>query len=180
LFRKLLHRLGGTSILSFFSLPVKYNYHFCYINCNKNYIINCVEKLFSEGKTIMFANQEQFTIHKSNAYCGPLNNKNLTSNTSNMILTECNDLVTHSYPKNKILPIIIKTLTNHNMINKDLFFNTFPNIHIVDFLSFINNKFGKTENTENNMIKLCKYLNNNQIKFPKISIKNPVARKLLL
>jgi hypothetical protein len=128
----------------------------------------------------MFANQEQFTIHKADTYCSTLNSKNSKSNASNEILNECYDLITYSYPKNKVLPIMIRSLTNHNMINKDLFFTSFPNIHIVDFLSFINNKFGKTETTENNMIKLCKYLNSNQIKFPKISIKNPVARKLLL
>jgi hypothetical protein len=126
----------------------------------------------------MFANQERFIIHKADTFC---NTENQTQNSNkNDILTECNALLTCSYPKNKILPIIIKSLTNFKMINKDLFFNSFPNIHIIDFLSFINNKFGKKETTEHNMIKLCKHINSKKIQFPKISIKNPVARKLLL
>ena len=126
----------------------------------------------------MFANQETFKIHKADTFCKSEDQKSYSDN--NDILTECNALLTCSYPKNKVLPIIIKSLTNFKMINKDLFFTSFPNIHIVDFLSFINNKFGKKETTEQNMIKLCKYINSKKIQFPKISIKNPVARKLLL
>jgi hypothetical protein len=176
--KKLLPRLGGTNVLDFFLEPPRFNYHFCYINCNKNYIINYVEKLFSEKKAIMFANQEKYIIHSVDQPCEKINNSNSTE--TSKIFDECKIFLTHSYPKNKILPLVVKILTNNNLLNNDLFFNFFSNIHLADFLSFLNNKFGKKETTELNMIKLCKYLNHNALKFPKIAIKNPVAQKYLL
>jgi Ovarian carcinoma immunoreactive antigen (OCIA) len=178
-FRKLFPRLGGPKALSFFLEPLKYNFHFCYINCNKNYMINYVEKIFSEKKAIMFANQEIFVIHNANETCENKTENQISNNNSN-ILNECNAFLTCSYPKNKILPLIIKILINNNLINEDLFFISFPKIHIADFLSFINNKFGKKETCDNNMLKLCKFLRGKSIQFPKIALKNPLASKLLL
>jgi hypothetical protein len=170
-------RLGGQEALSFFSKPLKYNFHFCYINCNKNYMINYAEQLFSENKAIMFANQEIFVIHNANETC---ENKNSNqSSDDNSILNECKAFLTCSYPKNKVLPLIIKILINNNLINEDLFFTLYPNIHIADFLSFINNKFGKKDTYDPSMLKLCKFLNGQSIRFPKIALKNPEAQKLL-
>jgi hypothetical protein len=169
-------RLGGQPALNFFSNPVKYNFHFCYINCNKNYMINYAEKLFTENKAIMFANQEIFVIHNADETCNKLKTD---KNADNSIFTECQSFLTRSYPKNKVLPLILKILTKNNLINEDLFFTMFPNIHIADFLSFINNKFGKNNSYDPSMFKLCKYLNAQAIRLPKIAIKNPAAQKLI-
>jgi hypothetical protein len=73
--------------------------------------------------------------------------------------------------------MVFKILQPLNLIDNNLFFTSFPNIHVADFCSFINNKFEKNGGTDQKFIKLCKFLRSNQIKFPKIAIKNPVAQK---
>lgn len=175
-FRKIQLRLGGPVVLDFYQEPVRYNFHFCYINCNKNYIINCVEHLFSNKPVTMFANQEKYIIHKLEQNC---KTENLSDITSNNIVKECQDFLNHTYPKNKILPLVIKIITNHDLLDENLFFISFPQIHLADFCSHINNKFDKKERLNPHMQKLCKFLHTNKIKFPKIAIKNPLAVKLL-
>lgn len=168
--RKLQARLGGSKVLDFYQEPPKFNFNFCYINCNKNYLINCVENLFLEKKCTMFAVNETYIIHPSKTFCQE--ESNISS-----VETQLNEYLTMSYPKNKHLPIVFKILIDKSVVSKDLFFTNFPNIHVADFCSFINNRFGKKETTIPDLIKLCKYLKKKSIKLPKTCIKNPTAQK---
>ena len=93
---------------------------------------------------------------------------------------ELDDYVTQMYPKNKHLKYICKMLTAHHLINDQLFFVPFPNVHIADFCSFLNNRFNnKSSKPNSTMIKLCRYLQQLHLKMPKVAIKNPLAQKYL-
>lgn len=161
-------------MLSFYQEPVKYNYHFCYINCNRNYLINCVENLFKDKTVTMFANQEKYIIHSAQQPCE--SQKSPDSN----VKAECYTFINDTYPKNKLLPVVVKILTNHSLLDENLFFIPFPRIHLADFCSYINNKFDKNSKPDPLMFKLCKYLQNQKIKLPKIAVKNPAAHKYLI
>ena len=175
LFRKLFPRLGGPEYLSFYQEPLKQNFDFCYINCNKNYMINYVNHLFQNKTAIMFSAKEKYLIHKNNKSCDTSH-----STSANKESTEHHDVidfVKSLYPKQKFLPLVFQSLSS--LIDKNMFFINFPNVHVADFCTFINNKFGKVESTDLRFIKLCKFLQNQNIKCAKISIKNPVAQKYL-
>lgn len=174
--RKIANRLGGQAFVEFYQEPVKQAFHFCYINCNKNYMINCVEQLFLGKQATMFLNNERFVIHKINKYCTALQNTTTPPEPEQDI----HAFITTTFPKHKFLPLVVTQLNQHQLVNKStMVFQPFPNIHIADFCSFINNTFGKLEKTESKFIKLCKYLQSKGLLFPKISIKNPVAQKYL-
>lgn len=178
IYRKLQSRLGGPDALLFYQEPSRYNFHFCYINCNKNYLINYVNRLFLGKRATMFANQQKFVIHKLSDPCdSKSNDPNVSS--SNRIKSQINEFLLTRYPKNKNLDIIFNIMIKHDLINEDLFFVPMPALHVADFCSFVNNRFDKPETTKKDMIKFCKYLNSKSIKFPKITVKNPVAQKLL-
>jgi hypothetical protein len=174
LIKKLQLRLGG-NVLDFFNDIEKYNFHFCYINCNKNYIINCIDQLFVNKKTTMFANRQKYIIHNENHVCQvePINAD------VNQIENEINLYLQTAYPRNKHLPFLFKIMLAKNLLNSDLFFVNFPNIHVADFCAFINNRFDKKIDKKNDLFKLCQYLQKHHIKFPKIAIKNPLAQKYL-
>lgn len=174
--RKIAPRLGGKAFVDFYQEPVKQNFHFCYINCNKNYIINCVEHLFKGNRTTMFFGNDRFVIHKVDKFCTALQNQPETIDSGKDSIL---DFITTTYPKQKYLPLLFKQLIKKEFINNDLYFEQHPNIHIADFCTFINNKFGKPEKTDPKFLKLCKYLQAQHVKLPKISIKNPVAQKYL-
>jgi hypothetical protein len=168
--------LGGKEVLDFYQEPQKQNFHFCYINANKNYLINKVDCLLKGKKTIMFINNEKFYIHKVNEFCAPaaasladnpIENDNVVTFVKNM------------YPKQKYLILAFEIMHNHQLIDSNLFFVQFPNLHVADVCAFLNNRFGKSESTDPRFIKLCKFLHQKKIKFPKVAIKNPVAQKLL-
>jgi hypothetical protein len=96
------------------------------------------------------------------------------SDTSNMSVL---DFINSTYPKQKFLKIVANILVKHNLINNELFFKEFHNIHVADFCAYINNRFEKQENTR--LVKLCKMLQNKNIKFPHVCIKNLTARRYL-
>lgn len=171
--KRLQQRLGGPAVLDFWQEPIRFNYHFCYINCNRNYLINCVDKLFLGHQTTMFANQQKFVIHSDRTTC----HSNADSEDSG-IQKDLDDFAQKTYPKNKTLHLVFKPLLANNLINDCLFFTHFPSIHIADFCSFINNRFYKND-VKDIMLKLCKYMQKINIKIPKVAIKNPVAIKLL-
>jgi len=197
-FRKLAARLGGQSVLEFYQEPSKLDYHFCYINSHRNYIINKVEQLFNGGQhSTMFVNNERFAIHLLDQPCSSVGAKHSASveesaECSNSINDQVHNFVVSTYPKNKFLPLVFKNLVKHNLIDDDLFFIDFPSIHVADFCAFINNSFGKSSNsssssssnsknkTNGTLLKLCKFIRTKQIKFPAICIKNPVARQVLV
>ena len=137
-------------------------------------MINCVDFLFSGKTTTMFANHEKYIIHKKKDLCA-------SSETiqQSKIDDELNKFLALTYPKNKTIPIVLNILSKKNLINEDLFFNDFLDIHVADFCSFLNNRFGEKNKNPVKMIKFCKYLNNLSIKIPKLAIKNPVAYKIL-
>jgi hypothetical protein len=154
--------------MSFYQEPLRYQYNFMYINCMKNYLINCVDNLLQNKNTTMYYNKTKFIIHPVNKPC------NLSSlPTSNNIESQIKNFIENSYPKNKMIYLVFNVLTKNKLINDDLFFVQFPNIHVADFCSFLLNRFGKKEKTDLNLLKLCKYLKN--YTFPKIALKNPVA-----
>jgi hypothetical protein len=91
--------------------------------------------------------------------------------------TAVSDFIQSTYPKQKYLKIVAKILEKHNLVNDDLFFASFTDIHLADFCSFINNKFDKKENIR--LIKLCKFIQSQKIRFPNVCIKNSSAKKYL-
>jgi len=161
-------------VISFYQEPQKQMFNFCYINCNKNYLINYVNRLFQNKSAIMFSNNEQFIIHPSNKLCGQDQSNPLHSDINPSL-----EFVKNTYPKQKFLPIVISRLTSLGLLDKNMFFLDFPNVHLADFCSFINNKFSKTNTADSRYLKLCKYLQSKSVKCPKVSIKNPVAQKYL-
>lgn len=174
--KKLLSRLGGNKVLQFYQESMRYNYNFCYINCNKNYLINNVQHLLlGKKKTTMFADQIKYVIHKDNVPCTLLKND---LNSYDIIENNVNEYLEKSYPKNKNLHLLFKILCKNKLINDNLFFENFSKIHIADFCAFINNRFAKKETVNLNMIKLCKFILRSGIQLPRIAIKNPVALKL--
>jgi len=187
-------RLGGQAVLDFYQEPSKLDYHFCYVNSHRNYVINQVEQLFQGLSATMFVNNERFTIHLSDQPCSQENRPDLNESVEfkDTIGDQVQDFIVHSYPKNKFLPLVFKNLIKHDLIDADLFFVDFPAIHVADFCAFINNSFGNnskgsgnSSNSKNNktnglLLKLCKFIRTKHIKFPVICIKNPVARQALL
>lgn len=127
----------------------------------------------------MFLNQKHFVIHAKNKPCQQINDSKNSDSNTNDINHQVVDFLQKTYPKQKYLPIIFKILESHNLIDENLFFTDFPNIHMADLCSFVNNSFAKPTSTDAKFIKFCKFLHAKGIRFPKISIKNPVAQKYL-
>jgi len=167
-------------VLTFYQEPIKQNYHFCYINCNKNYLINQIDLLLKGKQVTMFLNNEKFVIHKLDEPCG-VSDTNI-GNTGSSVLSSQNNVITfikETYPKQKYLPLAFAILEKHNLFDTNLFCIPYPNLHIADICSFFLNGFGKTDKTDARYIKFCKFLQKKGVKLPKISIKNPVAQKYL-
>ena len=189
-YRKLATRLGGQAVLDFYQEPSKLDYHFCYINSHRNYVINQVEQLFQGRSATMFVNNERFIIHPLDQPCSLTHEKNSSLKDpvelEETIGDQVHDFLVHTYPKNKFLPLMFKNLVKHDLIDADLFFVDFPTIHVADFCAFINNSFGggssssKNNKTNGLLLKLCKFIRTKHIKFPLICIKNPVARQALV
>ncbi len=167
-------RLGGNEVLNFYQEPIKQNYNFCYINTNKNYLINYVNHLFQGQKATMFSNNETWVIHQANKLCG----QDKKPSQQNDVRTEVMQYLKSTFPKQKHLPLVFNILFKHDLIDTNFYFVPVP-LHFADVCTFINNRFGKIDATDMSYIKLCKYLHSRKIKFPKIAIKNPVAQKYL-
>jgi hypothetical protein len=166
-------RLGGPEALDFFQSVQKANFHFAYVNSARNFIINRVENLFNNTRrAIMFANKQTFLIHDAEQDCSQT-----LSSTEEKVNTTISDFIQSTYPKQKYLKIVANIFEKHNLVNDDLFFVNFPDIHLADFCSFINNKFDKKENVR--MIKLCKYIQTQKIRLPNVCVKNSRAKKYL-
>ena len=135
--------------------------------------------MFQNQKVTMFANKETYVIHRSNKFCQPMNNQELTAtNQLENSQLEILDYIKSTFPKQKHLILAFNIFFKHNLIDSSLYFTVVP-VHFADVCRFLNNPFGKIETTDALFIKLCKYLHTKKIKFPKISIKNPVAQKFL-
>mgnify|MGYP003336110258 CR=1 FL=1 len=176
--RKLCHRFGGTKALHFYQQPVQQNFHFCYINNKKLYLINCVDQLLFHGLSVtMFVNNEQFVIHKESEPCSPHQQTTTTAVTANqhpLVL-----FVKEIYPKQRFLTLVCSIIIQNQCINDSFYFIPVPSVHITDFCSFISNRFAKHDKIDPNMLKLCKYFKQQHIKMPKIAIKNPFAQSWL-
>jgi hypothetical protein len=138
-------------------------------------MINCIDQFFQGINVTMFVNNDTFVIHKSDQSCHSLP----TESSKPLLMTTVHDFIKSMYPKQKFLFLVFNLLVNQKLINDDLYFIPFPKIHIADFCSFINNKFGKINTTDQRFIKLCKHFQGLNLKFPKVSIKNTVAQKYL-
>jgi hypothetical protein len=161
-FRKLQNRLGGKEVLKFYQEAPKYNFNFCYLNCNKNYLINQIDQLFKGEQVTMFTNGEQYIIHKKNEPCGtPDSDVAETSSTHQLVL----EFIKDKYPKQRYLSLIFDILKKHELFDENLFCIPFPNIHIADVCSFFLNRFSKNENQDVRMLKFCKFLQKKGLNF---------------
>ncbi len=123
----------------------------------------------------MFYQNQTFAIHPVDQPCGQ-NNTTTSDNPTHDLQHKISSFIKQNFPKQKYAELVFSTLNNHHVINDDLYFESF-NIHMADFCSFINYKFCKKIDPK--FLKLCKYLQKLNIKLPKVSIHNPLARKFL-
>jgi hypothetical protein len=176
--RKLAPQLGGPELLTFYQQPERHNYNWCYINNNKNFVINCVEQLLVNKPATMFVNHNLFIIHPVNQKCKTelpqLETKTVP------FQQQITDFIQLYYPKQKFMNFVFNILTKHKLLNEDLLFIDFPDIHVADFCSQINNPFNKSKKKNNSKLyKLFKHLRQKKIKFPVVCIKNPSAQTFL-
>jgi len=122
----------------------------------------------------MFVNSEIFVIHLESQPCGG----GQTSTNEQKVKHKVLGFVQSMYPKQKFLPLIFDSIVQMNLINDKMYFTDHPHVHVADFCSFINNRFGKNE-VAPKFIKLCKYLQSLDLRFPKAAVKNPLAQKYL-
>jgi hypothetical protein len=171
-----IHSRLGANVMTFYNNEPKINFQFMYINSKKNYLINNVQQLFGRHPidVKMFTNQQQFVIHLAGISCGKSESSNTLSQT---IASEVNELISTLYPKQKSLQLVTKKLLKYNAINEDLNFTSEPNVHLADFLRFINNSFDKNTKPNVNILKLCRKLQAEQIRLPNVCVKNPHAKR---
>jgi len=167
-------RLGGPEALDFYQTVPKANFHFAYINSTRNYIINQVDGLFDNKQTIMLLNKQQFVIHPADQNCShPYDSDEETRGSTHPV----SEYILKKYPKAKFLDLAASILEKNSLLNEDLYFIDFPKIHLADFCAYINNRFNKTEDVA--LTKLFKFMRSKNVKFPGITIKNPLAKKYL-
>jgi hypothetical protein len=173
--RKLSARLGGKRALQFYEDSKWQNhYNFAYINSKKFFIINKVDFLFDGQLTTMFCQNQVFSIHPQNTPCGKPPSTSQFSTLANSVQ---NFLHTH-YPKQKFLNILFTPLIEKDLINSNLYFKAFNKIHIIDFISWINNRFEKKDKPPGPLKNLIKHLQSENVHFPSVCLKNPLAKKL--
>jgi hypothetical protein len=140
-------------------------------------LINCVEQLFLNKSATMFVNRNQFIIHPVNKPCGK---ETVSLDPVQPLKLQVDQFIKLYYPKQKFIKFVFDILTKHKLINEDLMFIDFVDIHVADFCSFISNPFNKQKKKNHLKIeKLCKYLRQKRITFPVVCIKNPLAQKYL-
>lgn len=122
----------------------------------------------------MFVDNTEYVIHQADQPCGLSQEQNLSETTKHQVL----DFIHLMYPKQKFLTLVFNPIIHHNLLTNDLYFNDFPNVHVADFCTFLNNRFCKKDISAK-FVKLSKYLRGKGLRFPKVSIKNPMAQKLL-
>lgn len=171
-------RLGDKNILTFYQDIPRHNFHFIYLNCQRNYLINRVDQLFQGKSTTMYANNTVFVVHPQNKPC-PLAESAQKNDPIGTIDQHIELFLKNTYPKQKHLSLVFNILKPHALFNEHLFFKDFLNIHVADFVSFILNRFCKLDSTDQRFIKLCKHLQALHIKLPKIAVKNVVVHKYL-
>jgi len=158
-----------------------YQFHFLYINCQKNYLINRVDQLFRGTGATMYIQKQIYVIHPVHQSCSPnTENKSINSSDSSTSIQHNIETFLHTtFPKQKYLPLVFSILHPHHLFNAQMFFHDFKNIHIADFISFMINPFGKPDSTDQKFVRVVKYLQSKHIVLPKVAVKNPVAAKYL-
>jgi hypothetical protein len=129
--------------------------------------------LLNEKPVIMFSNNEKFIIHKNDESCK--SSQTQEENPNDSFQSAVIEFIKNTYPKQKYLTLVFKIMNTHNLIDANLFFIAFPNLHVADVCAFFNNRFDK--NIDSRFIKFCKFLRQKKIRFPKVAIKNPIAQK---
>jgi hypothetical protein len=127
----------------------------------------------NEKPVIMFSNKEKFIIHKNDESCK--SSQTQEENPNDSLQSAVIEFIKNTYPKQKYLTLVFKIMNTHNLIDANLFFIAFPNLHVADVCAFFNNRFDK--NIDSRFIKFCKFLRQKKIRFPKVAIKNPIAQK---
>lgn len=143
----------------------------------KNYLINQVDRLLQGNPVTMLLGGDKFIIHKLSESCDPISTPEHDNDTFSGNIHPAKEFALQMYPKQKYLHFVIDKLVNKNLLDSDLYFFEYPNLHLADVCAFFNNRFGKPKSTHAKFIKLCKFLQENKIQFPMVSIKNPVAKK---
>jgi len=167
--------LGGQNSLNFYHQDNPYfQFNFAYINSKKNYIINNIDRLLVGEATTMFAQNLVYSIHLKNSRCG-----SAELNTTLSLNESIKDFLMQNYPKQKLLRIMFDIFINRNLIGTDFYFVNHPDVHIIDFIRYCNNKFGKNNVPNSSMKNLLKSLQSANIKIPQACINNNMARKYL-
>jgi len=173
--RKLSARLGGKNAVDFYQNSELQNYHFCYINSKKNFLINQVDNLLTGYPTSMFASGITYVIHDENKPCG----QSLPTQTAFQLSEAITKFLNTTYPKQKLLPLVLNILLQKDLITDEFYFKDHNNVHIIDFCRYILNKFDKNDKPNPALKNLIKTLQANQVRFPNACISNPMAKKLL-
>lgn len=174
-FRKLYSRLGGAKALTFYQVNEWQNYHFAYINSKKNYLINNSDVLLDGHSTTMFYQNQVFTIHPQEKPCGQPTTSPLPSSLAESI----HHFLQTNYPKQKLLTLVFDPLIQKDLINENFYFKINENVHIIDFIRWLNNRFDKNEKPPNPLKPIIKTLQIEKIRFPHACVLNPVAKRLL-
>jgi hypothetical protein len=175
LYRKKYNDLGGKEALTFYKNNKNRNFHFAYLNSKQRFLINNCDLLFDGITTEMFVQNQIFTIHLKSEYCSPPTPASRAVSLKDSIFAFIH---TH-FPKHKFLTLAFLPLIEKNFINENLYFQQDENVHIVDFIRWLNNKFDKKEKPPPYLKMIIKNLQMEKIRFPLACVQNPLAKRLL-
>jgi len=80
----------------------------------------------------------------------------------------------------KLLPIVFDILIDNNMINDQFYFVDHPEVHILDFIRYINNRFTpENDKPPIQISKLLKSFSSLGVRLPQACVLNQTARKYI-
>jgi hypothetical protein len=123
----------------------------------------------------MFVQNTIFTIHPADRPCGQPPSIQETSSLTDSIRA----FLKTNYPKQKLLQLVFDTLLQKDLINDDLYFKGHENVHIIDFIRYILNRFDRNDKPNPNIKHLLKTLQLNNVRLPNACVNNPIAKKIL-
>jgi superfamily I DNA and/or RNA helicase len=166
--------LGGKGALTFYKSNEQKLYHFAYLNSRTYFIINNSDLLLDGKSTTMFVQNQIFTIHLKNQFCSPPTAASL----SDSLTDSLNNFLKTHYPKQKFLNLAFIPLIEKDLINDKFFFKIDENVHIVDFIRWLNNKFDKSVKPPPHLKSIIKNMQTEKIRFPFSCVQNPLAKRL--
>lgn len=125
----------------------------------------------------MFSQNTLFTIHLSTELCGQ---PSTTQAPSYPLRESVKLFLSNNYPKMKLLPIVFDILIDNNMINDQFYFVDHPEVHILDFIRYINNRFTpENDKPPIQISKLLKSFSSLGVRLPQACVLNQTARKYI-